>query len=71
MYDYGGCIFPEGVLDSKTAVGFNHSDIEKIIHMGLEDDKEFKDLNDALNKFGDDMRKEFTNIFINKQENKE
>ena len=59
MYDYGGCTYPEGVLDSKTAIGFNHSDIEKVIFMGLEDDKEFKELNDALKQFGDEMREEF------------
>lgn len=67
MYDYGGCTFPEGVMDSKTAVGFNHTDIEEIVHMGLEDDKEFKELNDALTKFGDDMKEEFTKTVLNKQ----
>ena len=67
MYDYGGCTFPEGVMDSKTAVGFNHADIEEIVHMGLEDDKEFKELNDALTKFGDDMRAEFEKTVLNKE----
>ena len=32
MYDYGACQFPEGVLDSKTGIGFNHSDIEKVLY---------------------------------------
>ncbi len=68
MYDYGGCMFPEGVMDSNTGIGFNHTDIEKIVHLGLEEDKEYKDLNDALNKFGDDMRAEFEKSVLNRQD---
>ena len=60
MYDYGACHFPEGVIDSKTAVGFNQTDIEKVVHMGLKDDKEYKELKAALEKYGADMKKEFS-----------
>lgn len=47
MYDYGGCIFPEGILDSKYFIGFNHVDIEKVIHLGLIDEEQ-KNLNEML-----------------------
>lgn len=58
MYDYGGCTFPQGVIDSKTAVGFNHSDIAEIVHMGLEDD-DYKELNALLKKNSDALKAEF------------
>lgn len=47
MYDYGGCPYPEGIIESNFAVGFDHEKIEKVIHMGYTDD-EGKDLNKAL-----------------------
>ncbi len=40
MYEYGGCTYPEGVLESNTIHAFNHKDIEKILHMGYETDEE-------------------------------
>jgi hypothetical protein len=30
IYEYGGCIYPEGILDSNTICAFNHEQIEKI-----------------------------------------
>ena len=36
MYEYGGCIYPEGILDSSMSCAFNHNQIEKILHMGYE-----------------------------------
>lgn len=66
MYDYGGCAFPEGVLDSKTAIGFNHSDIAEIVHMGLEDDEDYKKLNDILKKNSDTLKREFAKTIFSK-----
>ena len=44
VYDYMGCLYPEGVMDPKQNLLFNHDQIAKIYHIGLEDDeeKEFK-----------------------------
>ncbi len=40
IFDYAGCLFPEGfILDKKVAL-FNHDEIEKIDHLGLEDDEQ-------------------------------
>ena len=44
VYDYTGCLSPEGIISKQTAL-FNHDQIEKVIHVGLddEDEKKFKD----------------------------
>lgn len=48
LYEYGGCIYPEGILDSNMACAFNHDQIEKIIYLGYECDKQ-KELSKILN----------------------
>ena len=48
IYEYGGCLYPEGILDSNTACAFNHDQIEKICHMGYETDAQ-KELSQILN----------------------
>ena len=40
MWDYGGCLYPEGILDSSQSCAFNHDQIEHIFHYGLIDDEE-------------------------------
>ncbi len=55
VYDYSGCIYPEGFITSNQVCLFNHDQIEKIFHVGLEDDeeKEFKaKLNDLVKSMG-------------------
>jgi hypothetical protein len=42
MYDYSGCMYPEGFLSSDQTALFNHSQIEKIYHLGLLDEEEQK-----------------------------
>ena len=49
IYEYGGCIYPEGILDSNTVCAFNHEQIEKICHLGYETETQ-KELSDILNK---------------------
>lgn len=48
MYEYGGCIYPEGVLDSNMICAFNHDQIEKISFMGYETDAQ-RELSRVLN----------------------
>lgn len=38
MYDYMGCVYPEGLLDASKICSFNHSDIEKVIFEGYVDE---------------------------------
>ena len=40
MYDYSGCMYPEGMISSDQNSLFNHDQIEKIYHMGLVDQEE-------------------------------
>lgn len=44
LYDYCGCLFPEGVISSNQTALFDHEKIEKIYYVGYSDDeeKEFK-----------------------------
>lgn len=39
-YDYTGCLYPEGIISSKQMALFNHDQIEKIFHLGLQDEEE-------------------------------
>lgn len=45
VYDYIGCLYPEGVITSDKNLLFDHSQIDKVYHLGLVDDEEkkFKD----------------------------
>ena len=40
MFDYGGCSFPEGIINSNLILAFNHSQIEEVIHMGCNNDEQ-------------------------------
>ena len=40
VYDYSGCLFPEGILTSEQTMVFNHNQITQIYHLGLSDDEE-------------------------------
>lgn len=66
MYDYSGCIYPEGFISSEMVCLFNHDQIDKVYYKGLIDDEEtkfktdLKRLLDQMNKDGitiDDLTK--------------
>ena len=40
MFDYSGCMYPEGFLSNKQTALFNHEQIEKIYYLGFVDDEE-------------------------------
>ena len=40
MYDYCGCLYPEGFIDSEKNLLFNHDQIEKIYFKGYVDQEE-------------------------------
>lgn len=44
IFDYIGCLYPEGILDTEKNLLFNHDDINKIFAIGYSDkeEKEFK-----------------------------
>ena len=51
MWDYSGCLYPEGILGSNQTALFDHEQIETVYHYGLIDGEEqefMKRLNDYL-----------------------
>ena len=53
VFDYSGCLYPEGFISSNQTLLFNHDQIDKIYHFGLSDEEEknFKQkLNEIINK---------------------
>lgn len=42
VYDYSGCLYPEGIISSEKTLVFNHNQIKNIYHIGLIDDEEKK-----------------------------
>ena len=60
VWDYSGCIYPEGLLTSTQALLFNHEQIEKIYHLGLIDEDEIR-FKAGLNKLLATIEEEKTN----------
>ena len=42
VFDYIGCLYPEGVFDTEKNLLFNHEDIDKYYAIGYSDDEEKK-----------------------------
>ena len=40
MWDYSGCMYPEGFVSSNQTLLFDHSQIAEVYHMGLVDEEE-------------------------------
>ena len=61
MFDYTGVLFPEGAIDSKQGLMFDHNQIDKIYHLGLsdEEEKQFKEkLDEVISQGGIEKTKE-------------
>ena len=58
LYEYGGCIYPEGIIDSKLVCAFDHEQIEEICFIGYETD-ESKQINETLKQNYDKVKEEF------------
>ena len=59
VYDYLGCLWPEGVIDSDKNIVFNHEDIEEVISKGVEDDEEIA------------FREKLADVLVDSVENKD
>lgn len=35
IYDYVGCLYPQGYIDKEYVVFFQHQDIERVLHQGM------------------------------------
>lgn len=55
MYDYCGCMYPEGIISTDEVALFNHDQIAQVYYVGYKDDEEtaFKNkLNQAVAQGG-------------------
>ena len=52
IWDYSGCLYPEGFLQSNQTCLFDHEQIEEIFHLGLsaDEDNEEKEFKENLKK---------------------
>ena len=60
IYEYGACIYPEGILDSNMVCAFDHSQIDKICYMGYETEQQ-KELSTILNGGYEIYKKKYEN----------
>lgn len=60
IYDYSGCVYPEGYLSSNQVCLFDHDQIEKIFFLGYEDEEE-RVFKDKLNKIVSSIEEENNN----------
>lgn len=58
VWDYSGCLYPEGMLSSKQNCLFNHEQIEQVYHLGLIDEEEVQ------------FKNKLKEIVINSEKNK-
>lgn len=65
VYDYSGCVYPEGYLSSNQVCLFDHDQIDKIYFFGYEDEEEimFKQkLNQIVKAIEANKQTEFTPV---------
>lgn len=62
VYDYCGCLYPEGVISTEQNILFDHQDIEKIFCLGFSDEEQ-KDFSEKLKKT---LTEENIQIMLNK-----
>lgn len=66
VYDYTGCLYPEGIISSREMALFDHSQIDKIYYLGLQDQEEKAFKQKLINKITQDTNKQKQ---INTQQN--
>lgn len=70
MFDYIGCIFPEGIMSLQEILVFNHQQIEKIYSTGYQD-KEVDYFKEELKMVERKIKSEGVNSFLNSSPNLE
>lgn len=62
IYDYAGCMYPQGFITSNQTVLFDHDQIQKIYHFGLID-PEWVEFQDNLKKFLENLDEQDISVF--------
>lgn len=53
IYDYSGCYFPEGLIDSQNLFFFNRDAIDNVFFIGCQDQEELTFRRDVLDRLGE------------------
>lgn len=53
VYDYGGCLYPEGVIDPNEIYFFDHGSIERTYFIGFQDSEELRFREEVLGRLGE------------------
>ncbi len=53
IFDYSGCLFPQGIINSNDMYFFNHDDIQTIFFIGCQDAEELAFRNEVLGNLGE------------------
>ena len=51
IYDYMGCVYPEGMINIKNFYFFNHEDIEEVFYVGYQDEEEKEFMQKLISSF--------------------
>lgn len=66
LFEYGACMYPEGIIRSEIVYGFNHDQIEKICHVGYK-----TEVSDNLSVMLDESLKKLNEKTAEEKEEKE
>ena len=71
IWDYSGCLYPEGFISSDQVCLFDHNQIEELYHLGLSEDEDYeeKQFKKTLNKIIEETNN-FQATKITKKNNK-
>lgn len=58
MYEYGCCVYPEGILDPQKTGGFNHDQIKNILFVGYETDEQ-KELSKIMDEHYEEIKEKY------------
>jgi len=61
MFDYGGCLYPEGMIKSNQLFAFNQDQIDKVLYTGYISDK-YTELSKILNNEYDKIKKQAVEV---------
>ena len=57
VFDYMGCLYPEGIISSEQNLLFNHDQIDKIFYLGYSDE-EWIEIQSKLKEVASEMQNE-------------
>lgn len=67
IYDYLGCYYPYGVLDSSKSISFNQKDVKKVI-WERKNDEEMESVFAKLKLFDENKKKELLQNILDKKD---